>query len=99
MKNGNRIVRLKYYQGLSFAIQADIFTSLESIWHAFRQVQNREMSKNVSQYFETRHLITYLLSNSKILEFKSNRKILRFAKNEKIYINYSNEDIFLEGRG
>ena len=41
------------------------FTSLDSIWRAFRRVKYRKTSKNISQYFKRRHLIIYLLSNSK----------------------------------
>ena len=58
------------------------------------------MSKNISRYFKRRHLIIYLLSNSKnftpgvkILEFKSNRRHQNFPKS-KIYTNHSNQNIF-----
>ena len=78
------------------------FTSLDSIWRAFRRVKYRKTSKNISQYFIRRYLIIYLLSNSKnftpgvkILEFKSNRRHQDFAKS-KIYTNHSNQNI-LEG--
>ena len=56
--------------------------------------------KNISRYFKRRHLIIYLLSNSKnftpgvkILEFKSNRRHQDFPKS-KIYTNHSNKNIF-----
>ena len=56
--------------------------------------------KNISQYFKRRHLIIYLLSNSKtftpgvkILEFRSNRRHQDFPKS-KIYTNHSNQNIF-----
>ena len=39
------------------------FTSLESIWRAFRGVKYRETSRNISRYFKRRHLIIYLLSH------------------------------------
>ena len=71
----------------SFEIHADIFASLESIRRAFRRVKYRKTSKNISRYFKRRHLIIYLLSNSKnftpgvkILEFKSNRRHQDFPK-------------------
>ena len=76
--------------------------SLGSIWRAFRRVKYRKTSKNISQYSKRRHLIIYLLSNSKkfspgvkILGFKSNRRHQDFAKS-KIYTNHSNQNI-LEG--
>ena len=87
-----------YYQVPSFEIQADIFMSLEGIRRAFRRVKYRKTSKNISLYFKRRHLIIYLLSNSKnftpgvkILEFRSNRGHQDFPKS-KIYTNH---DIFI----
>ena len=81
------------------------FMSLESIWRAFRRVKYRKTSKNISRYFKRRHLIIYLLSNSKnftpgvkILEFKFNRRHQDFPKS-KIYTNHSNQNIFGGGGG
>ena len=75
------------------------FTSLESIWRAFRLVKYRKTSKNISRYFKRRHLIIYLLSNSKnftlgvkILEFKSDRRHQDFPKS-KICTNHLNQNI------
>ena len=71
------------------------FTSLES-----RRVKYRKTSTNISRYFKIRHLIIYLLSNSKNftpgvkrLEFKSNRRHQDFPES-KIYTNHSNQNIF-----
>ena len=41
---------------------ADIFTSLEGIWRAFKQVKCRKANKNISRYFKKRHFIIHLLT-------------------------------------
>ena len=70
-------------------------TSFFNISHKYRKT-----SKNISRCFKRRHLLIYLLSNSKnftpgvkILEFKSNRRHQDFPKS-KIYTNHSNQNIF-----
>ena len=57
---------IMYYQAPSFEMQADIFTSLQSISRAFRRVKYGKTSKYISQYFKERHLIIYLLSDHEI---------------------------------
>ena len=61
-------------------------------------------AENINQYFKRRHLIIYLLSNSKtftpgvkILEFKTNRRHQDFPKS-KIYTNHSNQNISVGGK-
>ena len=76
----------------SFEIQAVVFMSLESIWRDFWRVEYRKTSKGISQYFKTRHLILYLMLNSKlspcrvkILKFKSDKKNENFSKGKNLH--------------
>ena len=78
------------------------FTSLESIWRAFRRVKYRKTSKKYQPVFQKKapnniFIVKFkkITPGVKILGFKSNRRHQDFPKS-KIYTNHSSQNI-LEG--
>ena len=74
----------------SFEIQADIFTSLRSIWRAFRRVKYRKMPKISASISEDvpNNIFVVKLKNFtpgvKILEFRFNKKIEDFLESKNL---------------